>query len=192
MKKSDSLDSREADFFHFGSVMFQLITTRLMLRHFQMSDDEALHRAVFSDAEVMRFGDGVRSLEWPRAWIQSCQHDYYEARGYGPYAVIERGSRFLIGYCGLFYFPDVNKQPEVEIGYRLARSAWGQGYATEAAIAVRDYAFTDLRIARLISIIDPSNSGSIRVAEKLGMKYEQDVMFEGYTHPDHVYVLNCR
>lgn len=170
--------------------MFELYTKRLTLRYFDLADDQALHEAVFSDSEVMRFGDGPQSLEWTRAWIQTCQHDYYESQGYGPYAVIERNSELLIGYCGLFYFPDVNEQPEIEIGYRLARSAWGQGYATEAAITVRDYAFTTLRIARLISIIDPSNTGSVRVAEKLGMKYEQDVMFEGYTHPDHVYVIN--
>lgn len=169
--------------------MFELNTKRLTLRYFDLSDDKALHEAVFSNPEVMRFGDGVQSLEWTRAWIQTCQRDYYETRGYGPCAVIERQTRLLIGYCGLFYFPDVNGQQEVEIGYRLARSAWGQGYATEAAIAVRDYAFTALRIARLISIIDPSNSASIRVAEKIGMQCKQDVMFQGYTHPDLVYSI---
>ena len=78
---------------------------------------------------------------------------------------------------------------EVEIGYRLRRSAWGQGYATEAAQEVRDYAFHTLGMKRLIAIIDPANVASIRVAEKIGMNYEQDVMFEGYTHPDHVYVV---
>jgi ribosomal-protein-alanine N-acetyltransferase len=95
----------------------------------------------------------------------------------------------VIGYCGLFFFPDVGGQPEIEIGYRFARSAWGQGYATEAALAVRDYAFTTLGIKRLIAMVDPSNVASIRVVEKTGMHYEKDVMFEGYSHPDHVYVI---
>jgi RimJ/RimL family protein N-acetyltransferase len=171
------------------SRMFELSTARLDLRHFRLENDKALHQAVFSDPDVMRFGDGPQSLEWTRIWIQMCQQDYYEARGYGPYAVIDRLARALIGYCGLFYFPDVNGTSEIEIGYRLVRSAWGKGLATEAAIAVRDYAFTSLRIKRLISIIDPSNIGSMRVAEKLGMHYEQDVMFEGYTHPDLVYSI---
>ena len=62
-------------------------------------------------------------------------------------------------------------------------------YATEAAQSVRDYAFNTLRLPRLISMIDPQNVASIRVAEKLGMRYEKDVVFEGYTHPDRVYVI---
>jgi len=91
----------------------------------------------------------------------------------------------------LFFFPDINGQAEVEIGYRLARSTWDQGYATEAAKAVCDYAFTMLGIKRLIAMIDPSNVSSIRVAEKIGMHYEKDVMLEGYSHPDHVYVITA-
>ena len=71
----------------------------------------------------------------------------------------------------------------------MARSYWGRGYATEAAQAVRDYAFNRLRLPRLIAMIDPQNIASIRVAEKLGMYYEKDVMFEGYTHPDRVYAI---
>lgn len=170
--------------------MFELRTQRLMLRHFNADDDTALHQSVFSDPEVMHFGDGHQSLDWTRAWIQHCQQDYYETRGYGPFAVIERSTPRLIGYCGLFYFSDVSGQPEVELGYRLARSAWGKGYATEAAIAVQEFALTALGMKRLISIIDPANAASIRVAEKLGMKFESEVMFEGYTHPDHVYAIN--
>jgi RimJ/RimL family protein N-acetyltransferase len=95
----------------------------------------------------------------------------------------------VIGYCGLFAFPDINGRPEIEIGYRLERAAWGNGYATEAACAVRDYAFAILQIPRLIALIDPANVASIRVAEKIGMRYEQEVLLPGYTHPDHVYVV---
>ena len=163
-------------------------TERLALRHFHILDAEPMYQ-VFGDPEVMRFGDGVQTMEWVRVWLLTCLERYYQTWGFGPYAVVEKHNRNLIGYCGLFYFPDVNGQPEVEIGYRLARSAWGQGYATEAANAVRDFAFTTLGIMRLIAMIDPSNVVSIRVAEKIGMHFERDVMFEGYTHPDHVYVV---
>ena len=76
----------------------------------------------------------------------------------------------------MFYFPDVNGRAEIEIGYRLARAHWGQGYATEAVTAVRDYAFAALEMPRLIALIDPANTTSIRVAEKAGMRYEADVM----------------
>lgn len=152
-----------------------------------MSDAEALHR-VFGDREVMYFGAGAQSLEYTHGWIQDAQQQL-EARGYAPYAVVLKQSHEVIGYCGLFYFPDVAGQAEVEIGYRLVRAAWGNGYATEAVCAVRDDAFDRLALPRLIALIDPGNSASIRVAEKAGMRYEKDVMFEGYTHPDRVYAI---
>ena len=159
-----------------------------MLRYFHILDEEAMFR-VFGDAEVMKYGDGVQTREWVRAWLRTCLERYYQTWGFGPYAVVERLTQKVIGYCGLFHFPDVNGKPEVEIGYRLARSAWGKGYATEAAGAVGDYAFSILSMKRLIAIIDPSNTASIHVAQKIGMDYEQGVMFESYTHPDHVYVI---
>ena len=167
--------------------MFRLTTERLVLRHFQTSDDTPMYH-VFCDADVMRFSEGVQTKEWVQAWLETCL-ERYQTRGFGPYAVVEQSSQNVIGYCGLFFFPDLDGQAEVEIGYRLARSAWGQGYATEAACAVRDYAFTTLGMKRLIAMIDPSNLASIRVAEKIGMKYEKDVMLEGYSHPDHIYMI---
>jgi len=144
---------------------------------------------VFGDPEVMRFSDGVQTREWVQAWLRACLERYYQTWGFGPYAVVKKQDQNVIGYCGLFFFPDINGQPEVEIGYRLARSAWGQGYATEAAGAVRDYAFHVLGIKRLIAMIDPSNVASIRVAQKIGMHFETEVLLEGYTHPDHVYAM---
>ena len=144
---------------------------------------------VFGDPEVMRFGDGVQTREWVQAWLRACLERYYQTWGFGPYAVVKKQDQHVIGYCGLFFFPDINGQPEVEIGYRLARSAWGQGYATAAASAVRDYAFHVLGIKRLIAMIDPSNVASIRVAQKIGMHFETEVLLEGYTHPDHIYAM---
>jgi len=169
--------------------MFALTTERLLLRHFHILDSEPMYR-VFGDAEVMRFGDGVQTNEWIQDWLRTCFEHYYQIWGFGPYAVVEQSSRNVIGYCGLFFFTDVNGRPEIEIGYRLARSMWGKGYATEAAVAVRNFAFTALSIKRLIAMIDPANVASIRVAEKIGMRYESDVTFEGYTHPDRIYVVS--
>ena len=164
------------------------LTKRLLLRHFHPSDGESLYH-VFGDPQVMHFGNGVQTKEWVDAWLHTCLENYHKTWGFGPYAVVEKHSQEVIGYCGLFFFPDINGQPEVEIGYRLRRSAWGQGYATEAALAVRDYAFETLNMRRLIAIIDPSNRASIHVAERIGMYYEAEVVLEGYTHPDHVYVV---
>lgn len=163
---------------------------RLVLRHVHLLDAEPL-MLVFGDPEVMRFGDGPQSAEWVRAWLRSCLERYHREWGFGPYAVVERASRSVLGYCGLFYFPDLGGRPEVELGYRLARAAWGRGYATEAARAVRDYAFITLGLGRLVALIDPDNTASLRVAAKLGMRYERAIMLEGYTHPDHLYAVSA-
>lgn len=164
-------------------------TDRLTIRHVHIGDVDALCQ-IFGDPEVMRYGDGAQDRPWVETWVQRTLTHYYRDWGFGPYAVTLRDTGALIGYCGLFFFDDVNGRPEIEIGYRLIRSAWGHGYATEAARAVATYATTTLGIKRLIALIDPSNVASVRVAHKLGMHYAADVMFEGYTHPDHVYVKN--
>lgn len=172
---------------HSTSVIVE--TERLVVRLFRLSDTHAMNR-IFGDPAVMHFGNGVQPPEWVRNWIRRCLENYQQKSGIGPWAVIEKSSKEVIGYCGLFYFSNICGQPETEIGYRLASPYWGRGYATEAARAVRNYAFNVLHLSRLISIIDPLNVRSIRVAEKLGMCYEKDVMFENYTHPDHVYAID--
>jgi RimJ/RimL family protein N-acetyltransferase len=170
--------------------MFKLTTERLFLRHFHILDAEPMFQ-VFCDPIVMRFSDGVKTREWVHAWLRTCLERYHQSWGFGPYAVVEEHNQQVIGYCGLFFFPDLDGQAEVEIGYRLAQTAWGKGYATEAAEAVRDFASNTLGIKRLIAIIDPANLASIHVAEKIGMNYEKEVMLEGYTHPDHVYAMTA-
>jgi len=154
-------------------------TDRLILRYFHVVDGEAMDR-VFGDSQVMQYGDGVKNSEWVRKWIRGCLADYHEKWGFGLYAVVDKNAREVIGYCGLSHFADVGGRAETEIGYRFARAHWGHGFATEAAIAVRDYGFNTLHLTRLISIIDPRNVASIRVAEKTGLGYEKDVTFQGF------------
>ena len=167
--------------------MLVVETERLAIRRFQMSDVIAMS-AVFGDAEVMRFGDGIKSDQWVRDFLRrSIDNPDQRTRG-SLWAVDQKGSSETIGYCGLFYFPDICGQAEIEVGYRLARDYWGHGYATEAVCAVRDHAFYSLNISRLIAMIDPQNTASINVAEKAGFYYEKDVVLEGYTHADLVYV----
>lgn len=168
--------------------MIQIETPQLVLRRFTTSDHAALMR-VFGDPEVMRFGDGAQSPKWVSKWLEACLVGY-EQRGYGPWAVVKKSSGEVIGYCGLFHFPNINGRPEIEIGYRLARGWWGRGYATEAVLAVRDYAFNALGLSRLVALIDPANVASVRVAEKAGMRHESQVMLDGYDHPDRVYVVH--
>lgn len=163
-------------------------TDRLLLRELSLADSAALG-CVFGDAEVMRFGNGVQDESWVRGWLRDRVLRSYEQHGFGPYGVVERQHGELIGYCGMFFFPDLGGRPEVELGYRLARAAWGRGLATEAATAVRDHATGPLGVRRLVALIDPANGASLRVAAKLGMVYEREIMLEGYDHPDHLYAL---
>ena len=101
--------------------MTLLETDRLLLRRFDENDAFAL-LGVFGDPEVMRFGDGAQTGEWIRSWIEWVLQGY-EKKGCGPLAVVEKKNEDVIGYCGLFDFPDINGRPEIELGYRLLRSA---------------------------------------------------------------------
>jgi len=90
----------------------------------------------------------------------------------------------------LFDYDDIDGKPEVEVGYRLSKDSWGKGYATEAVSKLLEYAHSDLGLTRIIAMIDPQNIASQKVAEKADMKYEKDIMLEGYDHPDLLYVSN--
>jgi [ribosomal protein S5]-alanine N-acetyltransferase len=163
-----------------------LETERLILHQFQLYDEDVLVE-IFGDPEVMRYGPGIQTRQWIRQWLDACL-EYYQKLGFGPWAVAEKTGEFF-GYAGLFHYPDIDGRPEIEVGYRLAQSHWGHGYATEAVSAIREHSFHILGLPRLIALIDPQNMASIRVAEKVGMQYEKEVMLEGYTYPDRLYAI---
>lgn len=110
-------------------------------------------------------------------------------RGYGPYAVVEKASREVVGTVGL-WFP--GEWPEPELKWALRRRFWGKGYATEAASAVRDMTQRSLKWSRLISLIFPGNRRSIAVASRLGAQFEQNIPFRGETADVFAYVVNER
>lgn len=152
-------------------------TPRLILRPFQPDDAEAM-QAVLGDVEVMEFSvSGAMNLEQIRVWIDR-QLAAGEKYGYTLNAVIEKNSNQLIGLCGLCVFENLDGQREDEIGYRFARAWWGKGLATEAAIATRNFGFGQVGLNRLVSIIQPENIRSIRVAERVGMQYERATKFK--------------
>jgi ribosomal-protein-alanine N-acetyltransferase len=150
-------------------------TDRLMLRRFDPSDLDEF-APIMADADVMRFS---KSGPWTRGrteeFLKGCQADYSKARwGYGRLAVVLKSDNRLIGFAGLARFDEIDGSPEVEIGYRLHPEYWGRGLGTEAAAASRDHGFRDLGMTRLISLIQPENVASIRVAEKIGMTCEKE------------------
>lgn len=144
--------------------MIELETPRLRLRQWKLADFE-WYAALCADAEVMRFLSG-RTFNRLEAWRQFCSlAGHWHFRGYGLWAVEEKASGRLLGRVGLI---DHEGWPGFEVGWTLARDAWGHGYATEAADRSMQYAFETLQRDRVISLIDPENRGSRRVAERLG------------------------
>jgi RimJ/RimL family protein N-acetyltransferase len=148
-----------------GTAAPVLETERLWLRGWQPSDSDP-YAAMAADPEVMRYVGGV--LDPVESWRQMALFaGHWALRGYGLWALERKEDGALIGRAGLW---NPEGWPGLEIGWMLARDAWGRGYATEAARAAMDWAWTVLGSERLISLIDPQNAASIRVAERLGQR----------------------
>lgn len=151
--------------------MIILKTERLYLRQYRKEDINSLH-SIFSDAETMEFYPAPFSLEQTQNWIKKNQ-ERYEEDGYGLWGVCLKETNELIGDCGLVK-QKVDGITEVEIGYHINKKYWSKGFATEAAKACKEYGFYKLGLNNLISIIDPRNVSSMRVAEKIGFEKEKE------------------
>lgn len=142
-----------------------LYTERMVLRPFEPGDLDDL-AALYADADVMRYvGHGPVDRERSavalhRMLLHASQH------GYGMWALRARPAEQFIGRCGLQHVQDSH---EIELGYTLAKRAWGRGLATEATREVLRHAFLDLRLPRVIAVAEPENVASFRVMEKVGM-----------------------
>jgi len=159
--------------------MSVLQTQRLSLREFEFEDVDAL-ATILSDAETMRYYPMPFDRTAVADWIQR-NRTRYANDGYGLWAMILKSTCELIGDCGLVR-QRVDAVDELEIGYHVRRDLWGQGYASEAARACRDYGFANLKVDRLISLIRPENLASRRVAEKNGMAIWKEVTRANLLH----------
>jgi ribosomal-protein-alanine N-acetyltransferase len=149
----------------------QLETKRLILRPMLETDLDAL-LLIFTDPNVMAaFNHPLFTREQMQRWLQR-NLDHQNEFGYGLFSVVLKESRELIGDCGLEQMED---QDAAELGYDFRSEFWNQGYATEAASAVHDYAFNVLKLPRLISLIRVGNMSSRRVAEKVGMALAEEI-----------------
>ncbi|SRR6266496_138229 len=156
-----------------------LATPRLILRPFGEEDTDLLAE-LMANRDFMRFSLGPYTREQTQTVLQKflC---WNQAGLPSQFAVIHRDDHRLIGYCGFLHW-HLDERDEIEIGYRLHPDYWGRGLATEAARAVRQHAFADLKLPRVISLIHPDNLPSRRVAEKIGMKIEKETVFRGIPH----------
>jgi RimJ/RimL family protein N-acetyltransferase len=161
-------------------------TERLLLRLPEAEDADAIARQL-ADPEVMRYigrgetGDLEDAVEQAAKMRRGWDDD-----GFGRFVVARRDTGEAIGRVGLLVWDpltwrngtrrEFGDDAEIELGWTLERAAWGQGFATEAAAAARDWALSDVRQRRLISLIHPGNERSMRVARIIGEEYERDVI----------------
>jgi RimJ/RimL family protein N-acetyltransferase len=153
-----------------------LQTERLTLRAFRAADIDAW-AAMEADPEVRRYrGNDPRSRA--QAWaVMEASLGQWALRGYGLFAIEHVADARFIGFAGVLHPTD---WPEPELSYSLARQAWGHGFATEAAAAAREWAFSCPGLARLASFILPENARSIRVAQQLGATRDGTVTLRGF------------
>jgi [ribosomal protein S5]-alanine N-acetyltransferase len=146
---------------------FPLETKRLAFSVFDEADLPDL-AALLSDPQVMRFTiRGVRDIAGARTVLREFQAAQ-QRHGFSKWALRRRDTGAFVGYCGLNVF-SIDGRPEVELGYRLAVEHWRQGLATEAGRGVLEWAFRLKRLPSVVGFLDPANTASVRVLEKLGM-----------------------
>jgi RimJ/RimL family protein N-acetyltransferase len=157
--------------------MTELLTERLHLRPFRPGDFEA-HAEICADPEVMRF---IRAgaLSRADAWWQLARYmGHWQIRGYGLWAVVEQTTGRLVGHLG---YLDPEGGHGFEMGWALARQAWGKGYAFEGTRAAVAHAFTEMDRGHIACVIRPDNARSIRLAGRLGARMEGEID-EGGAH----------
>lgn len=163
----------------------ELFTPRLRLRPFRSADLDPW-AAIVADPEVMRFIGTGGAVGRDVAWRQMAFHlGEWALRGRGSWAVERRADGVLIGRAG---FLQPEGWPGEEVAWLFARSAWGQGYATEAVRAAVAHGRRWLGAGPLISLIRPDNAPSLRLAERVGARFETEISFLGagarlYRHP---------
>jgi [ribosomal protein S5]-alanine N-acetyltransferase len=144
----------------------------MMIRQMAMSDVDDL-MGIFSDPVAMRYYPNTKSRQEAEEWVRRMQESYRD-HGFGLWVAVLEDSGEFVGQCGLTV-QEVEGKNEVEIGYLFLRRFWCRGLATEAARAARDHGFHMPGCERLVSLIDPGNLASRRVAAKVGLTLEREV-----------------
>lgn len=142
---------------------------RLVIKKFQLSDDEFIYRLLNTDAWIKNIGDkNIKTLDDARNYLTTGPIKSYDENGYGGWLVQSKLTRESVGLCG-FFKRDYLDAPD--IGYAFLPEFWGNGYAGEASIACIDYAFQSLSFQKIYGICGPNNKSSIAVLEKSGLVF---------------------
>jgi RimJ/RimL family protein N-acetyltransferase len=157
----------------------ELSTTRLLLRRWQAADREPF-AALNADPEVMANFPDLLTREQSDGLVERIEADF-ERHDFGLWALETRAGGEFIGFTGLAAVPyETHFTPAVEIGWRLARGAWGQGYASEAALASLAFGFDEVGLDEIVSFATVGNARSRAVMERIGMERDPDGDFD---HP---------
>jgi [ribosomal protein S5]-alanine N-acetyltransferase len=156
-----------------------LETPRLVLRELEESDIDFVAE-MLGDAEVMRFWPRPYTREEAVQWIERFQ-ERYELHGHGYWLAMEKETGQPVGQAGVLH-QDVEGAIEIGLGWIMHRPYWRRGFATEAAMACREYAFEVEKREHVIALIRPENTPSRGVAAKLGMAQEKSVSYSGFEH----------
>ena len=150
-------------------------TERLILREITPDDAEQTY-LLNLDPEVVQYtgDDSFESVEAARHFLK--QYDHYRRYGFGRWGVIRKSDGAFLGWCGLKYSAE---RDEYDIGFRFFKKYWNQGYATEAAMACLEMGFGHFAMPRIVGRAMVANTASIRVLEKVGLKYVGPCPFEG-------------
>jgi ribosomal-protein-alanine N-acetyltransferase len=150
-----------------------LETKRLRLKHLEASDVSVLID-LWTDPVVTEYLSGPRDRDKLIPFFEEELKDPF-AETFNTWPLIEKQTGKVIGYCGLLD-KEVAGTQEIEVIYIIGASAWGNGYATEIGSALVRYAHEEMGIKRLIALIEPENEASERVAAKIGMSFEKEVV----------------
>lgn len=151
--------------------MIQINTERLALRQFDLSDADFILALLNEPSFIQNIGDrGVQTLDDAEKYLENGPISSYARNGFGLLAVTLTETGETIGMCGLIKRDALE---DVDIGYAFLPKSWSKGYAIEATQGVMKFAKEVVGLKRVVAIVDPANTGSVRVLEKLGMTFEK-------------------
>ncbi|APY07194.1 GNAT family N-acetyltransferase [Winogradskyella sp. J14-2] len=152
-----------------------LETNRLLLRELSLSDAENIYNLNLNPDVIKYTGDtAFKSIEDAHKFLKNYLD--YKLNGYGRWAVMQKKTNSFIGFCGLKFNPEDN---QTDIGFRFFEDMWNRGYATESARACLDYCFERYNLKQIIGRAMKVNLNSIKVLEKIGLKYKKDIELDG-------------